>query len=116
MKDSEFKKLCRDTFESKSLNLYNADFEFEAKDGYCVIEYENSSRGLVHNYVKILMKNEILHNKLLVIFIRTKTHKERHELDFKRLQFLIQKCNTNLITVMELPEESLVDFLRKFKG
>ena len=116
MKDLEFKKLCKDITGIKNSNLFNADYEFEFDGLRLVIEYENSSRGLVHNYVKILKKYEELSKDsdilVLSIFISTKHHSKNHKADVERFKFISTKTNSEMACLYFDDEDNFFGFLR----
>lgn len=73
--------------------------EIELKDCRLLIEYENSSRGMLSNLARIydLYENNNRPD-LIVLFIRTKTHTKKHDRDYKNwkaFSSLIKKKRSN---------------------
>lgn len=111
LKDAEFKKKIKEELP-KSLsrsNLFGSDFEIDLGDHKILLEYENSSRGLTSNlgrtYCKFL---ELKNFEVTVFFIRTSTHKKKHNrdyLNFRAFSDLIKEKHPKFRVLCYGPED-----------
>jgi len=88
-------------FGPEPKNLADSDYLLMGwHDDEFHFEYENSSRGLVHNLVKLAMyaQSKPGPEMVVAIFIRTKNHAKKHHADFKRAKFLAKKLCKELKT------------------
>jgi hypothetical protein len=86
LKDLQFKSLAG----KRDFSLYGSDVEMLHSDLYFVIEYENSSRGLCANLLRILRLQDIHKQKIRIILIRTDKHVKMHGTDFLNCSKLIE--------------------------
>ena len=100
MKDADFKGTIRDYFQRECCTVFDKlpfkpDYLLEHDGASYFFEYENSSRGLVHNLTKIAQYHHSLKERtsFIVYLIRTKNHQEKHNLDYNRACFLASQLS-----------------------
>ena len=83
LKDMEFKHKFKASFDIKCANHgFGSDIEYKIGDTYVLIEYENSSRGMLSNLARVYRRFKIKQPKYLVlIYLRTDIHIQRFKND-----------------------------------
>jgi hypothetical protein len=92
MPDAVFKKEMSKMFKPHKAG-FGCDFEFIQKEKLWLIEYENSSRGLASNTLRVFRKmNERANPELNIelVLVQTKLHQEKHNGDLLNAKWLIQ--------------------------
>lgn len=119
MKDKEFKTKCKQYFNYKSLNIFNSDYEIMVNGQLIIIEYENSSRGMVHNLVKIMVKHQEYKEKVTVVFFRTVNHLYLHNADYIRFMYLVDTIKIQNLEIVVFDDEEVdlnLKEIRKLKA
>jgi hypothetical protein len=116
MKDKQFKLEIADYFRQ---DFDSSRFDFDFKPDYAIsnnldstlhiFEYENSSRGLVHNLTKIAMYFHSIkdHDPVTVYLIRTLHHQHNHKQDYDRALFLSKKLGHFKLEFKIIDEQDL---------
>lgn len=114
LKDREFKEYCKAHLGERDINPYNADYTVDLNGGLYNFEYENSSRGMVHNLIKYYMLPKPC-KYIVVVFIRTRHHQENHQLDFNRFNFILEqlKSREEYIFIETINEQDFATFIKK---
>lgn len=96
LKDKEFKQ----TIPSDSF-FYGSDCQWEKNGQIYLIEYENSSRGMTSNLLRILrIKESNPKDVINVLFIRTENHVKKHNNDKRNFDFILSIYNKQKVQVL----------------
>lgn len=116
MKDKEFKHQIRDYFQRDCESSYyklpfKPDYMLNYDNIHYFFEYENSSRGLVHNLTKIAQYYHSFdkHDSVIVYLIRTKHHQLKHQADYERACFLAKKLGNFYLDFRIINEQDFIN-------
>lgn len=96
----------------ESNNKFNSDYEKTINGISYIIEYENSSRGMVSNLVKILRREP---KNCKILFIRTSLHEKKHNADYANFRYLIKHFKIDLLVVCGRNFNPLKNFEDNFR-
>src|SRR5690606_34367832 len=101
----QFKDMVKRELDVQFSNSFNSDCEFVHNGELFLIEYENSSRGLISNFAKIISKKDKIKNKTNLIFIRTLRHQRDCNNDYKYLKSLIKEISVENLKISIINEQ-----------
>ena len=104
-KDADIKKFLSLHLPPLKKSRAKADYEFDLNGQEIWIEYENSSRGLAHNLLKLSLYAEGRNG--IAVMIRTKNHEKKHHADWSRSLYLADKLKSSSFKILMLRESDI---------